>query len=461
MDLESEIKSDYSSVSAVGRNKACALLEAYTGQLSSLTTLFPEKEKIACKVATILGQGTGVGGFTTKRKATDTEKSIMVQALHVAYQFYPLQDNDFFTVASSDVSIKKHQAVLWGLSKVMGIRATERMFEAEQVNRQAEAILREQKGPNRSALLEHNHEEYLTLQVLRRTNIVQICGRFGEGQQHYRALVDDKNRLPETVRALIGNAGLREYDLALSISSNLFDLFDKKNGFAQERVANKLDSLSLNTKPHSMYYGSIYDVVSVYQYNPDLGKTPIAIRRKGSSRPTLGPAVESALSRVSEVDYDLVFQVGFSDGSPYLLRPHGWTDPNAQGASYDVIHNIQAGIFESNGITIGGQAVNTIGSHSIQTHGGVASPSNIPLNLAQRNLEPTEFYPFISVVTEGGKGAVTLHGMGGDAVIYDVIRLAELLTADLTVGDLFVLMHYNSLISQNPHFLKLLVQWLG
>jgi hypothetical protein len=76
-----------------------------------------------------------------------------------------------------------------------------------------------------------------------------------------------------------------------------------------------------------------------------------------------------------------------------------------------------------------------------------------------------EFYSFISIVKDdgrnGNKGVLTLHGLGGDLVNEDILKLGNILPGDITVGDLFLLMHYSPVLSENPHFLKLLIQWLG
>ncbi len=507
--LETEIATDFEKLKGQ-KGRAILLLQHYSTFLSSSENPLDLKEKTARKIAAILGEGKGVGGFRTKRKATEEEKRVMVQALHAAYQFYPLEDRDFFEEISLDEQIKKHQAILWGLCRTMSVKATQRMYQQEQETKRkcdqkytdrkarepkldpslAKAIQDDSKpfakesGTNnlllehymRTAGCEHKAEalrriiklnaeledinnEFLNYKAYRRAASVQMCGKFAVAQQRYQDLVVDKERLKATVRSLLTDSGLREYDSALTVSENLLDLLDSKDSFVNSVLETTPGTFSLNTKPHSMYGGSIFDVVSIYQYNPDLGKTTIAIRRKGGASSKFAPAVQRAIAGLSQVDYDFVFQIGFSDGSPYLLRPHGWTDPT--GA--DGKRNVSAGIFESNGITIVGQGLDVMSDvvHDVHTHGGVASPNNMPLNLPNRNLNPEEFYSFVSVVRDGAKGVVTLHGVGGDFISDDILKIASLLRGNITVGDLFLLMHYSPALSTNPHFLRLLVQWLG
>jgi hypothetical protein len=476
-ELEADIAVDFKQFSGQ-KNAACLLLQDYTARLNSPDLPLDSKKHTARKIATILGQGKGVGGFST-RKATDEEKIIMLKALDVAYQHYPLEDNDFFTESSSNLDVKKHQSILWALSKTMAVKSILNMDEQKQTLKQKrDAILTEPQSQDTYEKVERIYDEILELESLRRDVTVKICGRFDDFQKHYQDLissVERKDFFKQNLKALIAHAGLSGYDPALEISENLLDLMGTESSFVRKVLIKtegdielldhthikNLVSLSLNTKPHTMYDGSIFDVVSVYTYNPVLGKTSVAIRRQDEPNPKLGHAVESALAGLQQVDYDIVLQTGFSDESPYLLRPHGWTDPNGETRSRDV----SAGFFESRGITINGQAADTMGNHNVNTH-GVASPNNMPLNLPQRNLEPDEFYSFISVVKDvsrnGNKGVVTLHGFGGEFVNEDILKLAALLGENtITAGDLFLLMHYSPVLSKNPHFLKLLIQWLG
>ncbi len=510
--LEAEITDDLRRFTGQ-KGRAILLLQHYAADLSSDAPVNP-KETTAKKVATILGEGKGVGGFRKTGKATLEEKQIMVRALDLAYQYYPLVDNDFFAASSADPEIKKHQAILWGLSKTISVKAVQRMYEQEQrtkVECDLQYEVRKALEPPSNPALEKKFRDdrqtlkltnklllrhyvdthasidiiealrgsiklgadcdditcvFLNYQTFRRNASAQMCGRFDAAQLRYRDLITDKDRLKATVRLLVADAGLRGYDSALTVSEDLLELMDSKSSFVKSVLDTTQSALTFNTQRHSMYNGSFFKVVNVHQYHPFTGSTSVAIRRPGGEVSKLSAAVKAAMVGLSHVDYDIVIGTPFfrndaEESGPYLLRPHCWTDPGETGGAYNVTHKVNAGIFESAGITIAGQSVDVMGAHDVITHGGVASPANIALNLTLGSLAPEELHSFISVVKEGGKGVVTLHGVGGDFISQDILKLGGLMGGAITAGDLFLLMHYSPALSSNPRFLKFLTEWLG